>query len=112
MDEVIAVAFDILQTILAEEETAAKVMVEATQSANETVKNAEALTLEQERQAAIHHRNIYQNLLEERKQQVQAYLAAKAQQQEEAITGTLQLARDHLDLAANTIMGEVLHGHR
>ena len=65
---------DILQNILSEEAQASEIHLEAQQTANEIVKNAEARAGDEERKAAVENRALYQRLLEERRLRVEQQL--------------------------------------
>lgn len=105
-------ALEIMQLIMAEEETANQLLRDAQQSANETVKNAETKAQEQERQAAVNHRSLYQQVQDERRKQVSGLLKAQSSRRQEQADIASRQAQEHLPQAVNYIMNEVLHGHR
>lgn len=109
--EVIRLALDVLKTILAEEQRASEAISEAHQSANETVKNAEASVLEQERQAAVDNRALYQRLMDESRARITRELAAKNNESSARISNLIAPAKSRLAKAEEWIINEVLNGH-
>lgn len=103
---------DILQNILNEESQAAAAHLEAQQTANEIVKNAESRVGEEERKAAVAHRALYQSLLDERRKQVDARLLSQQQAEQEKVSVQIEQARVNLDQAVSYIVNEVINGHR
>jgi vacuolar-type H+-ATPase subunit H len=104
-------ALDILKTILAEEQRANDAIIEAQQNANETVKNAEASILEQERQAAVDNRALYQRLMEESRTQIARELDAKKDESLARINNVITPSRARLAEVEDWIIYEVFHGH-
>lgn len=105
-------ALEMMQLIMAEEETANQLLREAQQSANEMVKNAETTAALQERQAAVDQRANYQQLLDQRREKVEALLLAQSTQRQEQAGQLSKQAAQHLPQAVDFIVKEVLHGHR
>lgn len=105
-------ALDILKSILAEEQRASDSIIEAQQSANETVKKAEASVLEQEREASVDNRALYQGLMDESKARIAHELAMRSKEADAQIQEVINPARDRLAAAEEWIIHEVLHGHR
>lgn len=101
---------NILNSILEEEKKAAGLLLDAQLSANEIVKNAEARAAETEREAAVAHRALYQQALEERRQQVEARLAQTRGSQAEERKAFADEAGKKVSETAAWVASEVLHG--
>lgn len=102
----------VLNDILVEEKKAAELLKEAHQSANELVKNAESQATEAERKAAVENRALYQKLLEDRRNQVNASLQKDEGRQSDMDTISLSMSREKLQTAVDAIVEGVLNGHR
>lgn len=103
---------DILQNILSEEAQASEIHLEAQQTANEIVKNAETRAGDEERKAAVENRALYQRLLEERRLRVEQQLQNQQQKNQQEASAHIKAAGVNLDKAVQYIMQEVVHGNR
>ena len=101
---------NIFDSILAQEEKAAAFLLDAQHSANEIVKNAEATAAEEEREAAIHNRALFQQMLEERRQSVEKRLEANREAQAKQLADSMKIAQAKLAQAVDHIVSEVLNG--
>lgn len=101
-------AENILQHILDAEKNADAMLADAQIEAGEAVKGAQAAVREQERQAAVTHRELYRKIIEDKRQEVQAKLDAQTEERKEAIRNTISAAKARLPKATEMIVQEVL----
>lgn len=102
-------AFEILSNIREEEKKASALLLDAQNSANEIVKNAETLAADEERRAAVENRALYQRLLEERRLVVSGLLEDRQSDEKEKVEASIKDARSRLSEAIGSIVNEVLH---
>ena len=102
-------AFEILSNIREEEKKASALLLDAQNSANEIVKNAETLAADEERRAAVENRALYQRLLEERRLVVSGLLEDRQSDEKEKVEASIKDAQSRLSEAIGSIVNEVLH---
>ena len=102
-------AFEILSNIREEEKKASALLLDAQNSANEIVKNAETLAVDEERRAAVENRALYQRLLEERRLVVSGLLEDRQSDEKEKVEASIKDAQSRLSEAIVSIVNEVLH---
>lgn len=100
---------NVISNILAEEEKAAALMLDAQNSANEIVKNAESLAAEAERKAAVENRARFQQVLDERRRQVELALQ---RQNGDASRPAQSIDEDLINEAIKYVVQEVKRGNR
>ncbi|NLA52765.1 MAG: hypothetical protein GX858_00200 [Clostridiales bacterium] len=105
-------ALEVLNSILQAEKLATQTISEAEHSASEAVKNAEAGVREQERQAAVDNRALYQQLMEKKRSEIAKSLEAQMKGRSQLTQNKIKEAEVGLDKAVTLIMDEVTHGHR
>lgn len=105
-------AFDVLNIIKIEEQKASELLQEAQQAANDMIKNAETKAIEDERKAAVDNRALFQQILDERKTQVEAQLKEQQAQKREALMTQVNEAKARVADAAQYIISEVVNGNR
>ncbi|NLW21388.1 MAG: hypothetical protein GXY84_08490 [Clostridiales bacterium] len=93
------------------EAQAQALVLDAQNSANEVVKNAESQATETERQAAVAHRALYQQLLQQRREQVEGSLEGLAEQARADMEVQVKLAEGRVPEAVAYLVNEVLDGH-
>ena len=104
-------AFDVLNIIKIEEQKASELLQEAQQAANDMIKNAETKAIEDERKAAVDNRALFQQILDERKTQVEAQLKEQQAQKREALMTQVNEAKARVADAAQYIISEVVNGN-
>ena len=102
-------AFEILSNIREEEKKASALLLDAQQSANEIIKNAETLAADEERRAAVENRALYQRLLEEHRLSVTEQLMDLQSDEKEKAEASIKDAQSRLSEATRSIISEVLH---
>ena len=105
-------AFDVLSIIKTEEQKASELLHEAQQAANDMIKNAETKAIEDERKAAVDNRALFQQIMDERKTQVEAQLKEQQAQKREALMTQVNEAKARVADAAQYIISEVVNGNR
>ncbi len=84
---------------------------DAQMEAGEAIKGAQAAAREQERQAAVTYRAMYRQIIEDKRQEVQAELDKQSELRRQENQAVIKETR--LDQAVDLIMQEVLaDGHR
>lgn len=101
-------AENILQHILDAEKQADLMLAEAQAEAGEAIKGAQTAAREQERKAAVEHRALYRQIVEDKRQEVQAHLDAQEGTRRQAIESAIQAAQARLSQASDLIVQEVL----
>ena len=102
-------AFEILSNIREEEKKASALLLDAQQSANEIIKNAETLAADEERRAAVENRALYQRLLEEHRLSVTEQLMDLQSDEKDKAEASIKDAQSRLSEATRSIISEVLH---
>ena len=106
-------AGNILQEILGAEKKAAAMLAEAQSEASEAIKIAQAQVREEERKAAVEHRELYRAIVSDKEQEAQARLDTEASARKQEIITLMKATESRLDQAADMIIQEVLaDGHR
>ncbi len=105
-------ALDIFDSIRQAEEQAKALVLDAQNSANEVVKNAESAAAETERKAAVRHRALYQQLLDKRREQVAGTLLELEQQAKQHTEREFRQAESKLEEAVAFVVHEVFNGNR
>lgn len=102
-------AFEILSNIREEEKKASALLMDAQNSANEIVKNAETQAADEERRAAVENRALYQRLLEEHRLSVTEQLMDLQSDEKDKAEASIKDAQSRLSEAIRSIVNEVLH---
>ena len=102
-------AFEILSNIREEEKKASALLMDAQNSANEIVKNAETQAADEERRAAVENRALYQRLLEEHRLSVTEQLMDLQSDEKDKAEASIKDAQSRLSEAIGSIVNEVLH---
>lgn len=106
-------AENILQQILDAEKNAEAMVAEAQVEAGEAIKGAQTEAREQERKAALAHRELFRGIVEKKRREVQDQLDADSGRRLKEIEDAMKAAESRLDRAADMIVREVLaDGHR
>jgi vacuolar-type H+-ATPase subunit H len=101
-------AENILQHILKAEQQADALLSEAQAEANEAIKGAQTAVREEERKAAVEHRALFRQIVESKRQEVQARLDAQADARRDEIEAFIRNASSRLSQASDMIVQEVL----
>lgn len=105
-------SLEILQSIEQAEAKADGMRAEAQKQAREILKSVEAACLAQERAAAIEHRALYQQLMEQDRVRVTGELAKKSQGYATERAALCKAAEARLEQAATQIFERIVrHGH-
>lgn len=106
-------SLEILQSIQQAEEKAEEVRSDARKEAQEVIKSVETACAAAERSAAIEHRALYQQLLEQNRETVEKQLGEKSKVLAEQRAALCKDAETRLDAAAALIFERVVkHGNR
>ena len=104
---------NILQEILDTEKKAAAMLAEAQSEASEAIKIAQTQSREEERRAAVDHRELFRTIVAAKEREVQARLKSDAVPRKQQIYAAMRAAESRLAAAADMIVQEVLaDGHR
>jgi len=101
------VARELFRAVQTAEENADLILQDAQRAARELVKTAEAEIVAQERAVSLEHRALYQSILEERRNSVEARIAADAPRVRKEQDESLAAARGRLDTVAKGIFERV-----
>lgn len=101
-------AENILQHILNAEKEADAMLAEAQAEAGEAIKGAQDQARAQERDAAVKNRDLYRQIVEDKRQEVQAQLDSQAGERRQEIYRVIQAAEVRLAQAVDMIVQEVL----
>ena len=105
-------SLEILQSIEQAEAKAEELRADAQKQAREIVKSVEAACLAQERAAAVEHRALYQQLMEQDRVRVTGELAKKSQGYATERAALCKAAEARLEQAATQIFERIVrHGH-
>lgn len=105
-------SLEILQSIEQAEAKAEELRADAQKQAREIVKSVEAACLAQERAAAVEHRALYQQLMEQDRQRVAEELARKSERYAAERAKLCKAAEARLEQAATQIFERIVrHGH-
>lgn len=108
----IGLSLEVLQSIEGAEAKAEQIRAKAQREARDMLKSVEAACVAQERTAAIEHRALYQQLMEENRVKVEAELAQKSQALAKDRQALCRQAETRLDQAAALIFERIVqHGH-
>lgn len=106
-------SLELLNEIRSAEDKAENAKLEAQRQAREIIKAVETACAASERNAAVDHRTLYQQLMEKRRQAVEAKLADERAGTETRVKADMEAAAKHLDQAADLIFERVVtHGDR
>ncbi len=109
---VIGLSLEILQSIQAAEAKAEEMRSDAQREARDMIKSMESVCVAQERSAAIEHRALYQQLMDQDRQRVEAQLAQNSQELARQRAALCKDAEKRLDQAATQIFERIVnHGH-
>lgn len=105
-------SLEILQSIEQAEGQAEQVRSEAQREARDMLKGVEAACVARERAAAIDHRGLYQQLMEQNRLRVAETLAKQSQELARERAALCKAAEARLDQAATQIFERIVrHGH-
>ena len=105
-------SLEILQSIERAESQAEHVRGDAQRAARDMLKSVEAACVAHERAAAIEHRGLYQQLMEQNRVSVEGELAKKSQTLAKERAALCRDAETRLDQAATQIFERIVrHGH-
>ena len=105
-------SLEILQSIEQAESQAEQVRGDAQREARDMLKSVEAACVARERAAAIDHRGLYQQLMEQNRVSVEGELAKKSQTLAKERAALCKDAEARLDQAATQIFERIVrHGH-
>ncbi len=100
-------AREVFQAVQAAENKADQLIQEAQRSARDVLKTAEAAVTAQERESAMEHRTLYQNLLKQKQTAVEAQLAARHTETLSQQENVLHEAESRLETAAHLVFERV-----
>ncbi len=106
-------SLELLKSIKEAEAQAESGRANAQREAREMIKGVTDACTENERHAAVEHRTLFQNMLEEKKVQVEQQLRQLASGSQKGREELLKSAHKRLNVAADSIVKRVLNdGHR
>ena len=102
-------SLEILKQVQQAEEKGQKIRALAQQEAREVIKGSEMAIVEQEKQAAVDHKHLFNQMMEEKKQGIQGKIDGQAPEQRRRHQALIEKSEEKVEEAVSLIVERIVN---